>query len=54
VHKCTRKGPGKKGGFTRRDHLIEHLRSYHGVNVPKKRGNGRGEGGGKEGRAVEG
>jgi hypothetical protein len=30
---CSRKGPK---GFTRIDHQIEHLRGYHGENIPKR------------------
>ena len=33
--KCTRKG---SQGFPRKDHLIEHLRGYHGVEICKKSG----------------
>lgn len=39
VHDCLRK---HGNGFPRRDHLIEHLRSYHHWNVPKKRVSKRG------------
>lgn len=31
--RCPRKG---KNGLTRRDHLIEHLRSYHHMQIPKR------------------
>ncbi|PGG97331.1 hypothetical protein AJ80_09719 [Polytolypa hystricis UAMH7299] len=31
--RCTRKG---NEGFTRQDHLNEHLRQYHGDNIPKR------------------
>ncbi|BAE64978.1 unnamed protein product [Aspergillus oryzae RIB40] len=34
VQGCIRKD---SNGFPRRDHLIEHLRSYHHLNVPKRR-----------------
>ncbi|EAW11577.1 putative C2H2 finger domain protein [Aspergillus clavatus NRRL 1] len=34
VEHCSRK---KLNGFPRRDHLIEHLRSYHHLDVPKRR-----------------
>ncbi|KAL4895543.1 hypothetical protein BDV59DRAFT_156350 [Aspergillus ambiguus] len=34
VEECLRKD---SNGFPRRDHLIEHLRSYHHWNVPKRR-----------------
>lgn len=34
VEHCSRKG---SNGFPRRDHLVEHLRSYHHLDVPKKR-----------------
>jgi hypothetical protein len=30
---CPRKA---KNGFPRRDHLIEHLRSYHHMDIPKR------------------
>ncbi|KAF2805037.1 uncharacterized protein BDZ99DRAFT_396574, partial [Mytilinidion resinicola] len=33
VHRCSRVGPR---GFSRRDHLTEHLRSYHQQNIPKR------------------
>ncbi|KAF2502724.1 hypothetical protein BU16DRAFT_447910 [Lophium mytilinum] len=33
VHRCSRVGPR---GFNRRDHLTEHLRSYHQQNIPKR------------------
>lgn len=39
---CSRKGVN---GFSRKDHMIEHLRMYHGQNVEKRVG-----GGGKSGR----
>lgn len=32
-HRCSRKG---ESGFTRRDHLQEHLRQYHSMNIPKR------------------
>ena len=31
---CARKG---KNGFTRKDHLVEHLRGYHMEYIPKRR-----------------
>ncbi|KAL4928936.1 C2H2-type zinc finger protein [Aspergillus undulatus] len=34
VPDCQRKG---KNGFPRRDHLVEHIRSYHHMDVPKRR-----------------
>lgn len=34
VEECVRKAGN---GFPRRDHLIEHLRSYHHIDVPKRR-----------------
>ncbi|KAJ5613960.1 hypothetical protein N7528_007614 [Penicillium herquei] len=34
VDHCSRKG---SNGFPRQDHLVEHLRSYHHLDVPKKR-----------------
>jgi hypothetical protein len=30
---CPRKG---KNGFPRKDHLTEHLRSYHHMDIPKR------------------
>lgn len=38
VDDCLRKD---NNGFSRRDHLIEHLRSYHNWDVPKRRGSKR-------------
>ncbi|OGE49638.1 hypothetical protein PENARI_c020G00051 [Penicillium arizonense] len=35
VDHCSRKG---SNGFPRQDHLVEHLRSYHHMNVPKRGG----------------
>ncbi|KAI2786548.1 hypothetical protein POX_g08934 [Penicillium oxalicum] len=34
VEHCSRKG---SNGFPRQDHLVEHLRSYHHLDVPKRR-----------------
>lgn len=34
VDHCSRKG---SNGFPRQDHLVEHLRSYHHMDVPKRR-----------------
>ncbi|PSN72261.1 hypothetical protein BS50DRAFT_630325 [Corynespora cassiicola Philippines] len=34
VPKCTRVGDK---GFTRRDHLVEHLRNFHHLDIPKRR-----------------
>ncbi|KAJ5233914.1 uncharacterized protein N7469_005680 [Penicillium citrinum] len=34
VDNCSRKG---SNGFPRQDHLVEHLRSYHHLDVPKRR-----------------
>ncbi|KAJ5377627.1 uncharacterized protein N7496_005036 [Penicillium cataractarum] len=34
VEHCSRKG---NNGFPRQDHLVEHLRSYHHLDVPKRR-----------------
>ncbi|KAJ6111881.1 hypothetical protein N7523_007942 [Penicillium sp. IBT 18751x] len=34
VENCSRKG---SNGFPRQDHLVEHLRSYHHMDVPKRR-----------------
>ncbi|OCL10981.1 hypothetical protein AOQ84DRAFT_205019 [Glonium stellatum] len=34
VKNCTRVG---ERGFSRRDHLIEHLRSYHAIDIPKRK-----------------
>ncbi|KAJ5885192.1 hypothetical protein N7495_009702 [Penicillium taxi] len=34
VGNCSRKG---SNGFPRQDHLVEHLRSYHHLDVPKRR-----------------
>jgi len=39
--RCERNKNGSQGGFTRKDHLVEHLRSYHHRNIPKRR-RGRG------------
>jgi hypothetical protein len=35
-HNCRRKGVN---GFTRQDHLTEHLRGYHGEDIAKRRSN---------------
>ncbi|KAJ5124366.1 uncharacterized protein N7515_008191 [Penicillium bovifimosum] len=35
VDQCSRKG---SNGFPRQDHLVEHLRSYHHLHVPKRGG----------------
>ncbi|KAJ5555231.1 hypothetical protein N7461_003701 [Penicillium sp. DV-2018c] len=35
VDQCARKG---SNGFPRQDHLVEHLRSYHHLHVPKRGG----------------
>jgi hypothetical protein len=34
VPRCTRVGDK---GFTRRDHLVEHLRNFHHLDIPKRR-----------------
>ncbi|KAF9728797.1 hypothetical protein PMIN06_006001 [Paraphaeosphaeria minitans] len=34
VKDCTRVGDK---GFTRRDHLVEHLRNFHHIDIPKRR-----------------
>ncbi|KAF2683113.1 hypothetical protein K458DRAFT_419328 [Lentithecium fluviatile CBS 122367] len=34
VQDCTRVG---EKGFTRRDHLVEHLRNFHHIDIPKRR-----------------
>lgn len=34
VEHCSRKG---SNGFPRQDHLVEHLRSYHHMDLPKRR-----------------
>ncbi|KAJ5594230.1 uncharacterized protein N7459_000438 [Penicillium hispanicum] len=34
VEHCSRKG---SNGFPRQDHLVEHMRSYHHLDVPKRR-----------------
>ncbi|KAH7130326.1 hypothetical protein B0J11DRAFT_249860 [Dendryphion nanum] len=34
VPECTRVG---EKGFTRRDHLVEHLRNFHHIDIPKRR-----------------
>jgi hypothetical protein len=34
VPRCTRIGDK---GFTRRDHLVEHLRNFHHLDIPKRR-----------------
>jgi len=39
--RCDRNKNGQHGAFTRKDHLVEHLRSYHHRDIPKrKRGKG--------------
>lgn len=35
VDHCSRKG---SNGFPRQDHLVEHLRSYHHMDLPKRNG----------------
>lgn len=42
---CPRRGCPRKAenGFTRRDHLVEHLRNFHVQDIPKRKG-GRGKG----------
>lgn len=38
---CDRNQQGAMGGFTRKDHLVEHLRNFHHRNIPKRvRGRG--------------
>ena len=37
---CDRNSIGAQGGFTQKDHLTEHLRSYHHRDIPKTRGRG--------------
>ncbi|KAF2087729.1 hypothetical protein K490DRAFT_65570 [Saccharata proteae CBS 121410] len=39
MHDCPKKKCDRKGarGFTRRDHLTEHLRAYHNETIPKRR-----------------
>jgi len=37
--RCERKGAN---GFTRQDHLTEHLRGYHGADIPKRQSSGHG------------
>ena len=32
---------GEKGGFSRRDHYVEHLRKVHKKDIPKGRGSGK-------------
>ncbi|KAL4942472.1 hypothetical protein BDV06DRAFT_192092 [Aspergillus oleicola] len=44
VPDCSRKD---SNGFPRRDHLVEHLRSYHHMDVPKRRAMCRAARGGK-------
>ncbi|KAK1920025.1 hypothetical protein P3342_002321 [Pyrenophora teres f. teres] len=34
VPRCNRVGDK---GFTRRDHLVEHLRNFHHIDIPKRR-----------------
>ncbi|KAF2133846.1 hypothetical protein P153DRAFT_330404, partial [Dothidotthia symphoricarpi CBS 119687] len=34
VSRCSRVGDK---GFTRRDHLVEHLRNFHHIDVPKRK-----------------
>ncbi|KAF2110823.1 hypothetical protein BDV96DRAFT_473402, partial [Lophiotrema nucula] len=34
VPRCTRIGDK---GFTRRDHLVEHLRNFHHLDIPKRK-----------------
>ncbi|KAF2707875.1 hypothetical protein K504DRAFT_446966 [Pleomassaria siparia CBS 279.74] len=41
VPRCTRIGDK---GFTRRDHLVEHLRNYHHLDIPKRRAGERSAG----------
>lgn len=36
VGNCVRKG---SIGFPRRDHLMEHLRTFHNHDIPKRNGN---------------
>lgn len=44
-----------KGGFTREDHYVDHLRAVHGEEIPKGRGRRRsGEGQGGEMLTVRG
>jgi hypothetical protein len=35
MYRCHRTG---EDGFTREDHLKEHLRNYHNKDIPKRRG----------------
>jgi len=41
VAHCTRRGPGPRGAFGRKDHLLEHLRNYHNLQIPKRPLGGR-------------
>lgn len=43
---CPRRGCPRKGdnGFTRNDHLREHLRNFHLQDIPKRKGGARGKG----------
>jgi hypothetical protein len=42
---CGRYGPPrpdeKKGGFTRKDHYLQHRRDVHMIGIPKGRGSGK-------------
>jgi len=35
--RCDRNENGIHGGFTRKDHLVEHLRNYHHRHIPKRK-----------------
>ena len=35
--RCPRKESGPRGGFSRKDHLIEHVRYVHHIDIPKNR-----------------
>jgi hypothetical protein len=37
---CDRNPQGALGGFTRKDHLVEHLRNFHHRDIPNKLGSG--------------
>lgn len=37
VRVCERSEQGADGGFTRKDHLVDHLRNFHHRDIPKRR-----------------
>lgn len=56
VSTCERTAGGDRGGFSRKDHLTQHLRQVHGKHIEKTRGRDRakGSGGGGEGGGTSG